>query len=55
MDVWRDALESDVVLLEGLFEDVTAFIVEDVEFCSISVGLELRIPSPTKNHPRPRH
>jgi hypothetical protein len=34
-------LESDVVLFEGSFEFVGAFIVEDVELWGIFVGLEL--------------
>jgi hypothetical protein len=37
VDMWWDALESDVVLLEGLLEFVGAFVVKDVEFWSISV------------------
>ena len=34
-------MESDVVLFEGSFEFVGAFIVEDVELWGIFVGLEL--------------
>ena len=41
MDMRRDALEGDAVLLEGSLEFVGALIVEDVEFWGISVGLEL--------------
>lgn len=37
----RDTLEIDVVFVEGGFDGVGALVVEDVEFRSIAVGLEL--------------
>ena len=39
LDVWRNALEIDLVLFEGSLDFVGALIVEDVEFWGISIGL----------------
>jgi hypothetical protein len=38
--VRRHSLEIDLIFLEGLFEFIGAFIVEDVEIGSVAVGLE---------------
>ena len=38
--VGRDALEVDVVFLEGFFEFVGAFVVDNVEGGSVAIGLE---------------
>ena len=41
MHVWRDKLEGYLVFFECFAEFFTAFIVEDVEFRGVAIGLEL--------------
>lgn len=39
--VWRDSLEVNVVLLEGLFHFVGALVVENVEYRCVAIRLEV--------------
>jgi hypothetical protein len=40
MNVWRDALEIDLVFLEGVLEVFGAFVVENVQIWGVAVELE---------------
>ena len=41
MPVWRDKLEGYLVFFESFAEFFTTFIVEDVKFRGVAIGLEL--------------
>ena len=41
--VGRDALEVDVIFLEGFLEFVGAFVVEDVKGGRVAIGLKARV------------
>ena len=41
MQVWRDKLEGYLVFFESFAEFFTTFIVKDVKFRGVAIGLEL--------------